>query len=189
MTGAERMEMFFRDPALEPPTRPCQVGTLYLLRRDIRDLERALPGAGIWPRTMLVLAGIDLVAKFYCDNDDRRGVGERFTKFVRERITQADPNPADDAGALYQFRNSLLHSFGLYSESGRKTYRFVVYETADNRLFQNDPVANPDLWFANLAEVERRFNKALDDYYRMIRDGNAPFSEALFSKYGSVGLR
>ena len=188
-TPLQRLEMFFRDPA-EEPQLPGTLGTLYLLRRDIRDLQNALPEAAIWPRTMLVLAGIDLVAKFYCDNDNQRRVGGRFKTFVRERITHASPNAEGEAETVYQLRNSLLHSFGLYSQGRGRTYRFVVTHGSGNVLMTNDS-ANPEKWLVNLAVLQSRFEDAVMEYDRTLRSGEAPhpFSEALFDRYGWVSIR
>ncbi len=63
----------------------------------------------LFASTMLMLTGIDLLAKFYagCDSD---GVGKRFNNFAQKYI----PHTPEDA--LYALRNSLLHSFGLYNK-------------------------------------------------------------------------
>jgi hypothetical protein len=73
---------------------------------------------------MAVLAGIDLLAKFCEGSDnsggkDKHGVGKRFKKFARKymRLTK------EEANLIYQLRNSLLHSFGLYTEEKDKKWR------------------------------------------------------------------
>ncbi len=78
---------------------------------------------------MGICAGIDLLGKFFVGNDDKGGVGKRFRNFL---ITYFSV-PQNDAETLYQLRNSLLHSFGLYSEVTDKAgkvvqiYKFVLY--------------------------------------------------------------
>ena len=112
--------LFFQDPTTEPGT-PGKLGVLYLLRRDIREcvtIEKKI----LWPATMAILAGIDLLGKFYA-GEDGGGVGLRFRSFVDKYF---QPISDDDAETIYQLRNALLHSFGLYSKSTTNTYYFSL---------------------------------------------------------------
>jgi hypothetical protein len=75
---------------------------------------------------MAVLAGIDLIAKFIY-RDLANEVGKRFTDFVSKYINNIFHEE------LYQLRNSLLHSFGLYSETRNgKAYHFVLTQGSGN---------------------------------------------------------
>jgi hypothetical protein len=185
---AQQQAMFFRDP-LQDPVRPGTFGTLYLLRRDINDMKSAMPNKAIWPRTMAIMAGIDLVAKFYADDDVIGGVTTRFKDFVKEYITA---NNEIDAETLYQLRNSLLHSFGLYSSSkgGSVVYRFTVDQDSANWLIrQNSKIT--ENWWVNLTELDKRFEKAVTDYDAHITAGTKTFptgDKNIFDKYGSVSI-
>ena len=72
---------------------------------------------------MAVMAGVDLVAKFL-EGKDNTSVGGRFRKFLEQCFKLASQS---DREIIYQLRNSLLHSFGLYSEdSTGRIYRFSL---------------------------------------------------------------
>ena len=108
---------FFMNPST-PPVRPDTFSQLYLLRRDIStcfgidpDNGQRLPTQALWPGVMAICAGIDLLGKFLAGNDGR-GVGTRFSTFLTTYFGISQ----NEAETIYQLRNSLLHSFGLYSE-------------------------------------------------------------------------
>jgi hypothetical protein len=67
----ENEKLFFEDPTYRKP--PGEYGILYLLRRDINlCLENEKdPDLGIaqFPGAMAIMAGIDLLAKFYKGDD------------------------------------------------------------------------------------------------------------------------
>jgi hypothetical protein len=58
--------IFFRDPHIEPVI-PGKMSVLYLLRRDVMHCFDH--NIVLFPATMTILAGIDLLAKFYAGND------------------------------------------------------------------------------------------------------------------------
>lgn len=184
----QKQALFFRDP-LDAPTIPGTFGTLYLLRRDINDMMAAMPNSALWPRAMAVLAGIDLVAKFYANNDANGQVGARFTGFVRDRITHEHVDANGDADTVYQLRNSMLHSFGLFSQTGVRTYRFSLIQGPGDILMVNDP-NNAEHWIVNIGVLQRRFEAAISTYRDALSDGNAPFpfSEQLFERYGWINI-
>lgn len=102
----ETVERFFADPAVEPAI-PGRVSVLHLLRRDVRGCMEG--NQFLFPATMAVFAGVDLLAKFYA-GEDQSGVGQRFTRFVAAYF---QPISAQDASILWLVRNALMHSFGL----------------------------------------------------------------------------
>ena len=110
-------DLFFENPDVRRDG-PGEFGILYLLRRDI---NRCLVlGEGSWLGAMGVMAGVDLLGKFLEGNDDTGKVGKRFRHFLRQYFPLGD---ASDAETLYQLRNSMLHSFGLYSPTENREYR------------------------------------------------------------------
>src|SRR5262245_31828370 len=108
-------DLFFRSPRSEFP-RTKWYGGLYPSPRDIAPSIGIHPTTGgpvayraEWPGAMTMLAGIDLLAKFFAGSDKRGQVGDRFCGFVERflvGLTQSDRE------VIYQLRNSLLHSFG-----------------------------------------------------------------------------
>ncbi|MBX9685696.1 MAG: hypothetical protein K2X27_03275 [Candidatus Obscuribacterales bacterium] len=107
----QQLDFFFRDPASQPTFRVGDnlFSNLYLLRRDINT---CYSGGAVWPGVMGIMAGIDLLAKFFAGTD-LSAVSERFRDFTNEYISN---NNVIDSEVLYQLRNALLHSFGLYSK-------------------------------------------------------------------------
>lgn len=115
------INLFFRNPE-EEPVDLGTLGVLYLLRRDIlRCLQN--DGAILFPALMLICAGIDLLAKFYAGNDDGN-VGQRYKDYTIKYFSGISTR---DAEVLYQLRNALLHSFGLYSRDRQgNEYNFRI---------------------------------------------------------------
>jgi len=133
------LNAFFRNPKSTPqPPGSQPPSTLYLLRRDVAQClgfnpntseedKKKYPPA-LWPALMGIFAGIDLLAKFYCDNDKQGKVGERFKKYIQEYFKGIAPGQEDH---LWLVRNALMHSFGLYAEDrSSRAYRFIL--TAGN---------------------------------------------------------
>jgi hypothetical protein len=108
------IRMFFLEPEIEANVRPGFIrplSVLYMLRRDIKSCLES--SRYLFPATMALLAGIDLLGKFYAGDDSRGGVTRRFEGFVSAYFQPLSPG---DAAVIYALRNALLHSFGLYSE-------------------------------------------------------------------------
>lgn len=120
MNVQEKLELFFEnpnksiarsgraDPTPVIPLAACKMySTLYLLRRDVRRCFRRSDPV-YWPGAMALLAGVDLLAKFSSGSDSIGGVGQRFKNFVDSFMNAGDGN------SVYELRNALLHSFGVY---------------------------------------------------------------------------
>jgi hypothetical protein len=102
---------------------------LHLLRRDILTCYGINPNNGekinysvLFPGTITLFAGIDLLAKLYYVNDFKLSSSKRFLNFLENtKLIRKE-----DANILYQLRNALVHSFGL--ESIDRTYQFILTE-------------------------------------------------------------
>ncbi len=120
--------LFFEDPTIEPKP-PGEFSVLYLLRRDI---QACLDNQTAWPAAMMILAGIDLLAKFNAGEDSVGNIGKRFHNYVNEHF-----EPLDEGELIYQLRNSLFQSFGLRSTDKRgNVYKFTVSASPGQPLFQ-----------------------------------------------------
>jgi hypothetical protein len=89
-------DIFFENPSSSRRS-PGDFGVLYRLRRDIflcmgidPSTQVAIPHATLWLGAMAILAGIDLLAKFYDGSDQTTGVGPRFRKFICPLHLQED---------------------------------------------------------------------------------------------------
>jgi hypothetical protein len=85
----ENINLFFQDPLDEQESQK-EFGVLYLLRRDVdfclginRRSKKTteVQGVAIWPGAITIMAGIDLLSKFY-EGHDEGNVGSRFCRFL-----------------------------------------------------------------------------------------------------------
>jgi len=184
------VNLFFENPAVYH-TPPRRYSVLYLLRRDISTCMGVDPSSGkpigfqaLFPAAMAVLAGIDLLGKFLAGSDKPREVGSRFRRFIARYFR--DISPAD-AEVIYQLRNALLHSFGLYSESKGKVYRFILV-IAGKSLVQS---LGNDTYLVDIRVLYDKFETAIASYRAdLAADGmlQSHFS-TMFPKYGVLYIR
>jgi hypothetical protein len=135
-----------------PPTAPqsaARLGntltTLYLLRREAEDCfingradtfkfvsEQAVIERPrryrLFATSMVLMAGIDLLAKFAAGDDSTGRDGQRFTNYLMTYAGLRQP----EADALYRIRCALLHSFGLFDrgKKDQQTKRLVRLKLA-----------------------------------------------------------
>lgn len=127
----KELEFFFQDPKIQIEVNEASI--LHLLRRDVyrcmgytkvNEEQKLIKDENVapilWPGIMAVLAGIDLLGKFYAGDDNNNGVHRRFTAYCRKYID------SENSEVIFQFRNSLLHSFGLFSKTKDVTYHFQL---------------------------------------------------------------
>ena len=135
----------------------------------------------LWPGAMAIMAGIDLLAKFFAGSNET-GAGKRFVEFLE---CCSDVKNADDRDVIYQLRNSLLHSFGLYSEDKKKkkVYRFFLTDTG------TDPLVSPkqgDRYYVDLQVLHREFEKAVK-LYREKLNGDGELKKKFDKMFGNYG--
>jgi hypothetical protein len=187
-------EFFFQDPLVERATEQTLAksahSTLCSLRGDIdfcMQIDRLnqkpldVLSRAVWPGAMTIMAGIDLLAKFYEGNDDTspRGiVGTRFRAFLAKflGVNQSDQD------ILYKLRNSLVHSFGISAiiEGSHIDLAFGQYQLVVSQCSPDRKAV--DLWVLYL-----RFEKAVYAYRDAVTfDSTLQRNFAkMFSKYGS----
>jgi hypothetical protein len=181
-------DLFFFPPRTEI-CAPNSFGVLYLLRRDIDLCMGIHPTTGqpvnyqaLWPGAMAILAGVDLLAKFFAGSDDTGKVGERFRLFLDRFFALTS---SADRDVIYQLRNSLLHSFGLYSQGAGKVYRFFLTSRRTGSLISHNP---PDQYYVDLGVLHHEFEKAVDAYRTALDcdPGLQASFATMFGKYGRV---
>jgi len=191
------LDFFFKDPAI-PPTTPGEYGVLYLLRRDIKTCMGIDPNTGnsinciaLFPGAMTILAGIDLLGKFLAGCDDTSGgkVGERFRAFVKEYF---EPISSGDEDTIYQLRNALIHSFGLYSEKKRNGKVYKVYKFRLNR--KGGPLVTPsggDNYLIDVLTLRKKFETAIECYQADLKANKNDLQnhfKLMFPKYGKISI-
>ena len=191
------IDRFFEETRISHDTSKgyYDFSTLYLLVRDIKTCFGIDPATDLpfycskcneivknraqWPAVMGILAGIDLLGKFYFGND-RNGVGDRFKGFVKCFFYLNDK----DKGSLilYELRNSMLHSFGLYS----KRY-YITLVANENLPFINIIGSQPKKRAViNVIKLYKQFLNAIKEYYKELVKSSelkANFNK-MFIKYG-----
>ena len=181
-----QIETFFFDPktSIQPPNN---FGVLYLLRRDVYrclgystntwTIDRE---SIIWPGAMTVLAGIDLLGKFYKGEDSRNGVGPRFKDYYVKYID------SQNSDIIFQLRNSLIHSFGLLSKTKTKTYSFSVSANRDRLVEQYSETS----YKIDLFTLWDRFEESVEKYKidLMNNDLLKTKFEAMYKFYGAVRI-
>jgi len=182
-------DIFFRK-ASERPIIPGTFGVLYLLRRDTLQCLGFDPNTGarnkepvLWPGGMAILAGIDLTAKFFKGDDNIGGVGQRFKDFIEQNFQHIS---AGDKETIYQLRNSLLHSFGLYSKTKTQTYHFIL--TANNSPLVQQ--TGSDEYKIDLLSLHQQFENAIEKYATDLNTDSTLQSKfsLMFPNYGSIHI-
>ncbi|HEX4054678.1 MAG TPA: hypothetical protein VHX86_10475 [Tepidisphaeraceae bacterium] len=197
MTSDE--QLFLKDPA-EVQMPPAPYGILYILRQDIYrcmglDLKtgKQLPppdnGLSLWPGAMAIMAGVDLLGKFFSGNDGPRTVSTNFDLFLKECFKLSSQ---EDRITIYQLRNSLLHSFGLYSEAqGGRIFRFSLNQTGPPITRPIDPLDPAQRYIVNILSLQEEFEKAVKVYTTLLETGRDSTTlhtnfARMFPKYGSI---
>ena len=135
----------------------------------------------LWPGAMGILAGIDLLAKYLAGSDSSGGVGDRYRKYLDKYF---QPLGEDDAETLYQFRNALIHSFGLFSKSKTKTYHFGMSMNGKELIVSR----SADQYTIDVFALHQRFEKSVSLFQSDLdvdNDLQKHFVQ-MFPKYGSI---
>jgi hypothetical protein len=207
---AKKINCFFADTTINH-TLPYTFGTLYLIRRDIKtcmgfnpDLKDYVKTGfrAEWPGIMGILTGIDLLGKFYIGDDDYKKSRDRLKKFIREYFK---PITENQINAIYQLRNSLLHSFGLYSKheiisknvlKSINEYKFSLVTVGNEfiKLLWKYKAKNKSVdtyrfkYRISVMALYERFENSINRYYDelIIRNDLMSNFEKMFRKYGRI---
>src|SRR5262245_51512828 len=135
---------------------------------------------------MVIMSGLDLLAKFYKGADDSRGSAERFQKFLTMFMFMDDGAAEEYAQVLYYgCRNPIIHSFTLHQTkfsirlSDRPDIRPVFPHVFDRNSYA---VSVEGLYVA--------FLKAAAAYQTALRADAVLQSNfaIMFPSYGSIGF-
>lgn len=182
-----KADIFFESPKINRAP-PANYGVLHLLRRDIYlclgwdpVTQSNTSHPTLWPGGMAILAGIDLVAKFLKGNDASGQVRQRFRDYITKYF---QPISQSDAETIYQLRNALLHSFGLFSQTKTKTYRFVL-SANNSALVQSLGYSNYKI---DLCTLHLKFEDSLEQYMNDLNMDIALQANfiKMFDNYGAV---
>jgi hypothetical protein len=127
-----------------------------------------------------VMAGIDLLGKFLY-SDVANEVSKRFKNVVSNKMKLGYQEE------LYQLRNSLLHSFGLFSEGKNgKVYRFTL--TRGKHILV-DSLPN-DVYEIDIYKLWNAFEEVIETYRLELIDDvelQKTFTKML-PKYGGIEI-
>lgn len=177
-----QVELFFQDPATSPASSGS-FGVLFLLRRDVNHCIGSDPNSGkaLFLAAIGVMTAIDLLAKF--SKGDKGKSGPRFRCFVRMYFESISSEEAD---TIYQLRNALVHSFGLYSKSKCRIYHFSLGQ-ARGLLVQE---LGNDRYRVDIRTLHDRFETAIEKYRNDLMGDETlqkRFQE-MYSKYGTIHI-
>lgn len=199
----EELNIFFQNP--NDIINVHKSSILHLLRRDIfrcmgyidnknyHELEKdPQTETIIWPGIMVVLAGIDLLGKFFSGEDEQKKVGHRFKNYCEEYL-DVDEKEAD---VIYQLRNSLLHSFGLLSKKysrrqGKRTtiYYYFKVSWGNEELIELLSDKNNEKYYKiDLKVLWDKFEKGIEKYEKDLRTDNELKNNfhKMFKYYGMI---
>jgi hypothetical protein len=138
-----------------------------------------------WPGAMAMLAGIDLLAKFFSGCDTGKA-GDRFLLFIDRFFVGVS---SGDRKVIYQLRNSLLHSFGLYSKDRKgRVYRFLLTDHGTDALIA--PTPPPPDYHVDLLVLHREFGAAVEAYSAALNSDlrlQDNFNK-MFGRYGCIHI-
>lgn len=92
-----------------------------------------------------------------------------------------------DQEVLYQLRNALLHSFGLYSGTKQGVYRFHLSMMHVSMLIYHRP---PDDYDVDIISLDIEFNRAIEAHSKALEsrvDLQTKFA-AMFPDYGRIRI-
>ncbi len=201
MTTDERIAAFFAPPV--PLQEGPNVSVLHLLRREIQDclIGEVVPEDEVLSRparhrlfatAMLLVAGVDLLAKLYEGADNVGGAGRRFKAFAKRFVFAGLANPELLAEVLWVgCRNPLLHSFSVHNQ----TYNMVVLvrtEFAPPDKFEPAVVGAPDnrTFILSVDGLFEAFLRTIATYRKLLEtdsDLRRNF-DSLFPKYGQLAV-
>lgn len=198
MTIGEQIELFFREPTLAPDG--SVQGILYLIRREIQDclIGKVVPESQViaesrkerhrlFAAVMVIMAGIDLLAKFHAGSDDQGKVGTRIRTFAKEFIFAGLPSADRFSDVLYEgCRNPMLHSFTLHN----KRFRITLTDGFTHGVIRTVK-GEPDWFVLSVEGLYVAFVAAAKAYEQQVRtDQQARENFAkMFPHYGSIGMQ
>ena len=196
MNFQEKFDLFFKEPDKFVPG-PHLNGTLHLLRRDLIQCCGENPDNGkvliefknlsLWPATMMIHVGIDLLGKCYNGKDERNEVGKRYVEYVEKYFTGL---MSGDATRLYEYRNALLHSFG-DSHYDRKVQTpasvFKAVPERKSQLIEYDQ--KKAIYLISFPILRDSFELSVQSYMQDVQNNTGTIRqdfERMFDKYGSM---
>ncbi|MCC7178927.1 MAG: hypothetical protein IT177_11110 [Acidobacteria bacterium] len=200
-TTDQRIAAFFAPPV--PPQLDGQVSVLHLLRREIQDclIGEVTPEnqtlsrperRRLFATAILLVAGVDLLAKFYEGTDNNGGTGRRFKAFATRFILKGFGNAAILSEVLWVgCRNPLLHSFGIHNE----LYNIIVVRRIGAApQGKPEPVLSKSLdgksYALSVEGLFEAFCRTVAEYRDLLRDNQdlRRKFDLMFPKYGQISV-
>jgi hypothetical protein len=198
MTLDEEVDFFFAAPL--PEQTGSVRSTLHLLRREMQDCLigtvvpenefAAYPGERhrLFATLMVIMSGIDLLAKFYAGNDKSGCVGDRFKAFAMTFLFSEARSPEQCADVLYHCRNTVMHSFNVREK--RKQYKVNIVDKASTEVVWPVP-GQPNRFVISVEGLAQAFIKAIESYESAVRADSQlqlKFTNMFFD-YGDIGVQ
>jgi len=186
----EKIEFFFMDPSIDPNSLKPKYSILYLLRRDIctclkidPTTKKVINYQARWPGIMTIMSGIDLLAQYLEGNDCIESTGRRFKKYIKKFFKKTN---SKERNVLFQLRNALIHSFGLYArDSEGNEYNFTLTSIEKSKLLE---FGEKDYYIVGDKPLHREFEKSLEAYHNILLEDTSLQKnfESLFPHYSTM---
>lgn len=130
----------------------------------IRQKEKCLDescGVAVWPGIMTIFSGIDMLG-FYYDDGCLLKSTKRFKAFYDRFFKHS--KIYNESELIYQARNAMVHTFGLYAKDHNGTeYKFMYdwQEESDYVIHQNIDLS---IYIINFYGLNKAFDKAIKNY-------------------------
>lgn len=198
-SASDKAEFFFRDPNKFQSGPGGFISSLYLLRNDMKTMNRIAPVELIWFKAMGVMTGLDMVSKMAFSSGNQK---TRFENFIQTYLISKNASAANRANwstALYYLRNALAHSFALQHEStsGSTHYKFKVTYNDTAPLISNyatktwttasGTAMTKYSYKVNIKKLEAVFEAGVKRYAAAVKTGVA-FNTAVFDKHGAIRI-
>ena len=195
MTLHEQITFFFAPPDLEQ--QGDLRSPLHLVRREAQDcligklvsedsvvVEAHKGPHRLFATTMVLMAGIDLLAKFCAGSDEPRKAGERIMKFCERFLFNGLKQAARLSQVLYYgCRNPVLHSFTLHNQRYR-----ITLTTGFSHGVIRTVRGQPDLFVISIEGLYLGFVQSCRSYEAALRadQGLQERFASMFPKYGTI---
>lgn len=167
----QQIEFFFEKPDFHAGC-PTPFSQLLLCRLHINICYGVDPEnetKTVWPGTMAILAGIDLLGLFYSGKTSN--TNKTFRNFCEDFLGLTE----DEAITLYMLRCAMMHTFGLFSKctlEEKRNYKYWFETYYGDKSFFIEPIKTDgkNLYFkVSFSTLYDKFFIAIDDFHNKLK--------------------
>ena len=115
----------------------------------------------VWPGVMVIFAGIDMLGFYHCDGE-LLGSNNRFKTFYTNFFSH--PQIHEESELIYQARNAMMHTFGLYTKDRHDREFKFIYDWQKELDFIINYDSDFNMHIINFYGLNKAFDKAVENY-------------------------